>query len=779
MITVASVRGRALSLAGTFAGLALGVALIAMSLLVYASAQPRPPERLSAAPVLVHGPVLPDASGVGDGVRPWPGEQAQALAGRLAVLPGVAAAVPDRTFYAQLVVEGRPVGDPEETGAGHGWASAALGAYPLVDGTGPDADGEVAAGAATGLAVGDRTTLLTGGGPAEVTVTGLVDGPGVYVSEEAAARLSPGVAAIGLLLHPDADPAAVAAAARAAAPDATVSTGDGRAVLEPAQAAKTRWLGTQLLIAMASLAVFVTVFVVASTFALSIAQRRRELGLLRTVGATPRQIRRMVMGEALLVGGAGGLAGALLGVAAAVPAARLLADWGLAEPGLRIRPEPLPVLAAVLVGVGVALTGAYAAARRAAKVPPMAALREASVEARAMGLGRWLLGGSALALGGFLAARTATAAAEDRVNSALFAAMALTAAAALLAPVLLPPLIRLAGLPLRGSRGAGAMLVRAETLAAVRRTAATAAPVIATIGFAVLLSGMVATMREAYPAGQAAKLAGLTIAVPDGTPGLPATAVTTGGRSVLPTRVYAGDLSVAAFGTTGGPTSMAARIADAVGVRASGTVTVRFADGHTERLTIGEITPDGQVDDDLILPQELVRKHDPSALATSLLGADPAALAGHPGVEVLDAKAYAEREGAEDGRLLWLFATVLIALSVGYTGIAVANTMAMSADGRRPDLGVLRRAGATTRQLLRYAAAETLLVVALGAGLGLAVTVPPLLGMAAGLEQEVGAPVTLRLHWPVTTATMLATAALAVAAAVLATRRAARRAMSG
>ncbi|MFC7762631.1 FtsX-like permease family protein [Catellatospora bangladeshensis] len=103
----------------------------------------------------------------------------------------------------------------------------------------------------------------------------------------------------------------------------------------------------------------------------------------------------------------------------------------------------------------------------------------------------------------------------------------------------------------------------------------------------------------------------------------------------------------------------------------------------------------------------------------------------------------------------------------------------MSADGRRPDLGVLRRAGATTRQLLRYAAAETLLVVVLGAGLGLAVTVPPLLGMAAGLEQEVGAPVTLRLHWPVTTATMLATALLAITAAVLATRRAARRAASG
>lgn len=770
MIALASVRGRAASLAGTFAGLTLGVALIAMTLLVHVSAQPRTPQRLAAAPVLVHGPLAPDAAGVGSGVRPWPGPDAVALAERLAGLPGVAAAVPDRSFYAQLVVGGDPVGDAEDAAAGHGWSSAALGAYPLVEGVAPAADGQVAADAATGLAVGARTTLLTASGPAEVTVAGLVGGPGVYVSDAVAARLSPGVPVIGLLLRPGADPAGVAAAARDAAPAAVVATGEQRAALEPVQQAKTRWLGTQLLIAMASLAVFVTVFVVASTFALNVAQRRRELGLLRTVGATPRQIRRFVLGEALLVGAAGGVAGALLGTAAAGPAGGLLVRWGLADPGLQVRPQLLPVLAAVAVGVGVALVGAYAAGRRAAKVPPMAALREASVEARAMGPGRWLLGGGALGLGGLLAARTATAAADERVNAALFAAMALTAAAALLAPVLVPPLVRFVSWPLRGARGAGPMLVRAESLTAARRTAATAAPVIATVGFAVLLSGMVATMREAYPAGQAAKLAGITVAVPDRTPGL--TDAATGGRAVLPSRVYADGLSIAAFGTADGPVSVAAGVADALGVRAGDTVSVVFADGNAERLTIEKVTPDGQVDDDLILPRDLVRRHDPSALAEAVVGVDAAALSGLPGVEVLDAKAYADRSSGEDSRLLWLFATVLIALSVGYTGIAVVNTMAMSAESRRPDLAVLRRAGATPRQTLRYAAAEALLVVALGAGLGLAVTVPPLLGMAAGLEQEVGVPVALRLHWPVLVATVLATAAVAVAASLTATRRA-------
>ena len=73
-------------------------------------------------------------------------------------------------------------------------------------------------------------------------------------------------------------------------------------MLEPEYNGRIRWLGTQLLVAMATLGVFVTIFVVGATFALNTAHRRRELGLLRLIGATPRQVRRMIAGEALLVG---------------------------------------------------------------------------------------------------------------------------------------------------------------------------------------------------------------------------------------------------------------------------------------------------------------------------------------------------------------------------------------------------------------------------------------------------------------------------------------------
>ncbi|SCG72004.1 ABC transporter permease [Micromonospora halophytica] len=146
-----------------------------------------------------------------------------------------------------------------------------------------------------GLLPGGPITLLTAAGPGPYTVTGLVDAPGVYVADEVAAALAPGVRGIGLLVAPGADPGEVAEAARGVVGgDGRALTGDRRSALEARGDARTRWIGMQVLTATAALARFVTVFVVASTFAFTFAQRRRELGLLRAVGATPRQVRRMV-----------------------------------------------------------------------------------------------------------------------------------------------------------------------------------------------------------------------------------------------------------------------------------------------------------------------------------------------------------------------------------------------------------------------------------------------------------------------------------------------------
>ena len=137
---------------------------------------------------------------------------------------------------------------------------------------------------------------------------------------------------------------------------------------------------------------FVAVFVIASSFAFSVALRRRELGLLRAVGATPRQVRRLVMREALLLGLAGGVAGALASLAGGPLLGRWIVSKGLAPESLTVTPDPLsvPIGAGFMLVVG--LCGAWLAARRAARVRPAEALRDAAVDRGVMTVGRWLFG---------------------------------------------------------------------------------------------------------------------------------------------------------------------------------------------------------------------------------------------------------------------------------------------------------------------------------------------------------------------------------------------------
>ncbi|GAA4603670.1 putative ABC transport system permease protein [Actinoplanes octamycinicus] len=748
--------------AGALIAVTIGIALVTTALLLLVSGRPQTPDRWVGAAVVVqarpaHSPADPFPPAV-----PWPGAHADELGGRLAALPGVTAAVPDRSFYAQAIVDGRPV---ESAVPASGWSSARLGGVRLTSGAPPRQAGEVVVDEALGLRPGDLMTLLTAAGPERHRVTGLADAPGVLVPDRVAARFAPGVTAIGLVLEPGADTGAVAAAAgRIVGTDGEVLTGDGRGALEPRGDARTRWIGMQVLTGVAVLTGFVTVFVVASTFAFTVAQRRRELGLLRTVGATPRQVRRLVQREALLVGGAGAVLGVLAGAALSPAAARLLVTAGFEPAGYQVRFAALPILAALLLGPLVALAGAGSAARRAARVRPLEALREAAVEQRRMGRARWTAGGVSLAAGVALA--VATAASDDAQQGAtyvLYAAMALIVGMATLAPATIPPLLRL-------WRGGGAigMLVRESTLTATRRTASTAAPVLLTVAFAVLVSGMVRTSAAAYAAGRAADVATGRVLVPEHTPGLSDAAVSgAAGAAILPATVFGPDRrALNAIGVDPRAFVATDRAADVVagaldGLHAADTVVVTesarlavgaacpvtFADGQTVSLRVVGVVADRSIRGDLLMSRATVRHHDPSALTAAVhLTGDAAA---GPGARVIDVATWAAEADRAEDRLVWLFTLMLIAVSAGYGAIAVANTLLMAAAGRAPDLRVIRLAGATRRQVTGYLAAESALVVAIGTMLGGLVAAGALLAVRAGLSEQTGAPVPLVLSWPV------------------------------
>ncbi|GIH22663.1 ABC transporter permease [Acrocarpospora phusangensis] len=789
-MTFATLRERWPSFAGGFVVLFLGMAMVSMSVLALASAGARVPDRLAGTPVFVSVPMIERGEGSFAPDRPWSPEAVASLTERLGEIPGVAHVVPDRTFYAQPVIGGRPV----VSDRGYAWSVAMLAPYTLTAGVAPRA-GEAVLDRSLGLVPGERVSVLTVHGPVTYTVSGTVDGPGVYLSDAEAARLSGGVRAIGLVTEPGADIAAVAVAARAVAGGA--HTGDGRSVLETREHERTRWIGLQVLTGMALLSAFVSTLVVGTTFAVGVAQRRREFGLLRAVGATPRQVRRMVYGEALIVGviatAAGAAAGALLGPVLG----DVLIAAGFEPPGFAVRISPLPLAGSFATGVLVTLVGVWSASRRAARVRPLEALREAEVDDRPMPRVRWIAGAACCALGLAAAADAAASDGSDPfVMSGLLAAMGVIAGLALLSPAVVPPVARLVSWPLARGRGATGMLVRENALTAVRRTAATATPVLITVGCAVLITGMVQTTAAGFAAVRATTIRADTVIVPDGTPGLTdAAASAAGAESSLFSAVYQPDGDpLSAIGATSelleragdaqvvsgslealrsdDQVLVAEWLAEDRGLRPGSALPVSFEDGTSASLTVGGVVR--EADADVLLSRELLRRHDAAALATEAYVAGVPAPPG-PGARVVDVPTYSAEADAEEDRLVWIATVLLVAVSTAYAGVALVNTMVMSAAGRVRDLAVLRLSGATGRQVLGTVAAESVLVVLLGTGLGLVVALPALLGMRGAFATAMAADVPLVVPWPLILGVIGACLVLAACAAVLAARPAVRR----
>ncbi|MYW67339.1 FtsX-like permease family protein [Streptomyces sp. SID8379] len=795
MLILANVRDRWSAFLGALAAVLVGVALITTTLVVYDSSRPRVQPRYAGAAALVLPEQAVDADGSPEDRMPWSPPEAGPLRAALAEVPGVTRVVLDRSFYAQAVRGGRPVADEGALESGHGWDSARTAPYELVAGRAPRGPDEVVVDRALGAAVGSDLTVNITQGRRQFTVVGTVDGPGYYFSETFAARQQPGVRAIALIPGKGADTGAIVSAAEKAVGDrGGVVSGAGRAELQPAYIEHKRFLGLQLISAMAVLGLFTTVFVVASLLVLATGMRRREIGLLRTLGAAPAQIRRMILGEAAVVGLLGSVAGCAAGVAATPLLRSLLDGLDVTPPDMRIDVAAWPLLTAAATGVGVSVVGAWAAGRKAARVAPMEALLDSRSANSAMGRGRWLAGLATLALGVLLAVGTATSGADDRINMAIFATMTLIVAAALLTPVLVGPAGRLLTAPFRRGDSAGPVLIRAELVAHPRRAASLVTPVIAAVGFAVLLSGVVETMRVAYPAGEALKVKGQTIVTSHGTPGITDEVVTANpvGKAALPTRAFVLKNTDADTGNSPtvldvlgsrdlrwskpGEAVLGERTAAQLDLAQGQRVRIRFADGATVALRVGAVLPDDPARGDFVVARDLVRAHDPAALTDDIfVPRTTRASAAVPGTAVHDAAAYALADYETDAELTDSLAAMLIVIAVGYSVIAVANSMAMAAHGRRHDARVLKSTGGTARQLLLASAGESALVVTIGTVLGVAVTLPPLMGMASGLSQVTSSDVGLHLNTGTLTTAATVTLLTAVASGLAVTARTLRK----
>ncbi|MEV4944173.1 FtsX-like permease family protein [Streptomyces sp. NPDC053755] len=578
-----------------------------------------------------------------------------------------------------------------------------------------------------------------------------------------------------------------AGAVRAVVGDrARVLTGGERRLAdpEPRQDAEALVALNALLGTAGGVTAFVSVFVVASTFAFAVALRRREFGLLRTAGATPGQVRRMLLAEAVGVGVVASAAGCALGSLGAPRLARVLVDGGLAPDWFAIGGADWPLHTAFWTGVTVAVTGAAAASRRAGRIGPAAALRDADVDADVLPPGRALLGAGLLVTGLGLLVWTCLTEPSELMKRKTYTTqpMLLISGVALLTPVLVRPVARALRLP-----GVTAMLVRENSAAAVRRTAAVAAPVLVTVALAGSLLGSATTVtstraaeaRERTAARYVVSGADLRpVTVPGATVSASATTsvfvrdgaealVRYGARAVTDPAAFA-DLARLPV-IAGDPAALDDRsiVVDEEWERArvGADVDVWRADGSGPvRLRVVAVLARGTGDNG----PYVTRANAPGAVVDRIeaRGTDgPRALAAAGGtVRTVEEWAAATHPVTSPQTRLGLLLVLGIALV--YTVIALANTLLMATSVRGAELASLRLAGAARGQILRVVTGEAALAVAIGTVLGLAVTAVPLAALGAGLA-ALSAPAALALPWEAVGAAAGVCALVASASAVL------------
>ncbi len=266
----------------------------------------------------------------------------------------------------------------------------------LVDGAAPMAAGEIAVDQGTvddeDLALGQSVTLLTLAGPKPATVVGITEfgdhdaedsGGTVSISSvDAFDWLNSGLVEYeDVYLRSDGGQDDLVAAVEPLVPPAFVVQSGEDFIQDQVDSAGSigRILG-QALQVFALIALFVGGFVIVNTFTVIVAQRLRELAVLAAIGATPKQLKRSLRWEGLLIGLTGSILGVVLGFALTFVLMAVLSAFGVALPGSGLRVTPSVVSQGIILGTAITFFSVMRPARKAAKTEPIEALRDSAVE---------------------------------------------------------------------------------------------------------------------------------------------------------------------------------------------------------------------------------------------------------------------------------------------------------------------------------------------------------------------------------------------------------------
>ncbi|MGW4083379.1 ABC transporter permease [Streptomyces sp. NPDC004822] len=681
------------------------------------------------------------------------------------------------------------VADPDGKLIGVGWSNKGSNfapgkdgedsAYTFTEGSGPVKDDQIALdrdSASKGeYEVGDRVRVATNGPVKEYTLSGVFTtedgavnaGGSLVLFDTAVAQkqyLKPGYfESATVTAAPGASDAKILDAVKPLLPEhAEARTGQALADEQADDIERGMSSLKQVLLGFAGIALFVGVFLISNTFTMLVAQRTKEIALMRAVGASRRQITRSVLAEAALVGLVASVVGFVLGVGLAAGLRSGMAAFEMKIPDGPLIIGATPVIAAIAVGVLITMLAAWLPGRRAAKIPPVAAMNSVHAAATTKSLVlRNSLGAAITALGaGGIVAGASSGGEDGRMLIGAGAFLALIGVIVLI-PLLSRPVIALVRPLLVGPFGVAGKLAGQNAVRNPRRTGATASALAIGLTLVTGLSVLGITVGTAIDkmttdnikadymvsmanGGDLDRSALTALEKADGVSAVSpqqsvyfqagdddyvsASAVTPGDiERVLRMDVVSGDL-----GTLGdGQLAVAEKTARGKGWKTGDSVPVTFGDEKKQTLKVGAVFKDSEFLSPVVVSTDVVSPHETRPYIRQIFvkmdggqsGANEKvlvdALGDNPAITIMDRQDIRNEFGGAINTLLnVMYGLLAMALIIAVLG--VVNTLAMSVFERQQEIGMLRAIGLDRRRVKRMVRLEAVVISVFGAVVGVA-----------------------------------------------------------
>jgi putative ABC transport system permease protein len=540
------------------------------------------------------------------------------------------------------------------------------------------------------------------------------------------------------------------------------------------------------LLAFAGVAILVGAFIIYNTFSITVAQRTREFAMLRTIGASRRQILASVIGEAFIIGLIASAAGILLGVGLAWGLGKLFAAVGFGLPATGLVLSWQTVAICLAVGIGITVLASIFPALRATRIAPIAALREGAtlpvsrfakltpVIAVIIGI----LGGAGMAYGLISSGGT-----TGRLTTLAGGAILIFLAVAMLSRYIVRPVVSVLGKPIGWVAGGVGRIAAENAARNPARTAVTAAALMIGIGLVVFVTIFVGGIKESFTGAIDSSLKSELTVSARGFGGtipaavLPAVQAVDGVETASPVGGTAIQVGTGAYALIGiDPATLPAvyefdwdngsndllptlgtdralvedTIAGDLGVAVGDTVDVLSISGEKATFTVAGTYTDPTILNGIVVDQpalEPLLQSNATGLNTLFVrtaaGADVAAvqadveraLEQFPTAQVQSNEQQKEEAASGVNTILVIF-YALLALSVVISLFGIVNTLVLSIFERTREIGMLRAVGTTRRQLRAMIRWEAVITSIIGGVLGVLLGI--LFGWAVckGLESD-------------------------------------------